>query len=103
MISYTTSMTEGEGGSGHDPAWAIDNRIFVMEAKTLFGEEAPTVDRGIGQVLRYRSQFRRLLGADIQITPVLLTDRKPVRRFAVEGAADAGVRLLWPDCLHRLV
>jgi hypothetical protein len=82
-----------------DIAWRNGERVFVAEIKSLTNaNEEKQLRLGLGQVLRYAQQMRRL-GS---VSPVLLVERRPSDESWSLLCREIGVILVWPDIFERL-
>jgi hypothetical protein len=82
-----------------DIAWRNGERVFVAEIKSLTNaNEEKQLRLGLGQVLRYAQQMRRL-GS---VSPVLLVERRPSDESWSLLCREIGVILVRPDIFERL-
>lgn len=78
----------------YDLAWWAGSRFIICEVKSTSGSEDRQLRLGVGQVLHYRQQLRRMTGEEIQA--VLLVGRQPEDDVWDKLAGELGIVLLWP-------
>lgn len=96
-----TVVSPGLGDPPFDMGWWDGEEFVVCEVKSLpRGSEVGQLRLGLGQVLDYADQLRRV---DRKVRPVLFVERAPPDPRWPEICERAGVVLGWPDKVAEAV
>ena len=84
-----------------DLAWRHDQRLFVVEAKSLAdANETSQLRLGLGQVLHYALQLEESLSQTV--CPILAVEREPRDSIWLRLCAKHGVVLVWEGAYEQL-